>query len=305
MTHSTTEPRWMRLARQPIVHFLVLGALLFALFEVMNPTSDAASERTILVDRNSILNFMQYRTNAFEFDLFNRQLDELTPAQRRVLVEDYIREEVLYREALAMELEQGDYIIRQRMVQKLEFLIDDTLEGGLTPEPGELEAFYASWAGDYAEPPVYTFTHVFFDAQRHGDTGARRLAVETLEELNGRNVAFSEASGWGDRPLYFQNYVDRTRDFVVSHLGEDLTAELDAVSPSDAIWRGPYASPYGWHLVLLTRRVPPRQPDIEEIEERVLEDYRRMASDAARRRRIEQLVAEYDVDVRGLDLEAE
>ena len=216
--------------------------------------------RPFTAPRNALLTFMQYRANAFEAELFNKQLDELTPEQKRVLIDQYVREEVLYREALDMGLEQGDYIIRQRMIQKLQFLIEDTAAADVNPTSTQLEQFYKVYQKDYVEPPVYTFTHVFFDAETRGDDAARKAAESLLAKLNREHAPFDSASSLGDRPLYFQNYVERTRDFVVSHMGEELTAALDTVEPSASIWRGPYKSPYGGHLVLMTERRPGRVP---------------------------------------------
>lgn len=301
---ARTPGEWFAAAlKEPLVHFLLIGAALFVVFQIVNNSTEADSgSRQIVVDRDAILNFMQYRSNAFEFDLFSQQLEDLTPEQRRALVDAYVEEEVLHREALAMGLDQGDYIIRQRLVQKLEFLIEGTAEAALSPTDAQLEGFYGLYSADYLEPPVYTFTHVFFDAEQHGDPGAHEMAVRTLAELNRQHVSFSAAAQWGDRPLFFQNYVERTRDFVVSHLGQELTAGLDSLSPSADQWRGPWRSPYGWHLVLLTEKRPGRLPALPEIVDRVQEDYMRVELDRERRESIEQLVSEYDVDVIDLDV---
>ncbi len=98
------------------------------------------------------------------------------------------------------------------------------------------EAVYTEFNADYWEPPVYTFAHVFFNAERRGDEEAREGAIQLLTELNERGVPFSGAPGLGDRPLYFQNYIERTRDFVESNLGPDLTSTLDRVEPSSSTW---------------------------------------------------------------------
>ena len=202
-----------------------------------------------------------------------------------------------------MRLDEGDYVIRQRLLQRLEFLLESGID---TEEIGraELEEFYTEFGDDYREPPVYTFAHVFFNAERRGDEEAREGAIQMLTELNERGVPFSGAPGLGDRPLYFQNYIERTRDFVEGHLGPDLTSTLDRVEPSSSTWYGPMRSPYGWHLVLLTERRPARLPDLEEIEDRVREDRERIRVAAARRTTIDRIVEGYEVTLVGPDLEA-
>jgi len=297
--------RLASLVREPVVHFLVIGGLLFGVFELMSASEDTGATSRIVVDRRALLTFMQYRTNAFESDLFNTQLNLLADDERRKVIDAYLREEVLYREALAMGLQEGDYIIRQRMVQKMEFLIEDTVAGTFDPVPAELESFYQAHAAEYAEPPVYTFTHVFFDQERRGRQSAYEAAARSLAELNRERVPFSGSLTRGDRPLFYQNYVERTRDFVVGHLGEGLAQALDQAEPSDSKWFGPLESPYGWHVILLTQRTEPRVPELAEIEDRVREDYRELALDQAKRRSIGEIMDEYDIIIQNLDREAD
>ena len=293
-------PSWVR---DPMVQFLLIGGALFGAYGLLGSAPDGNESKRIVVSRDALLTFVQYRANAFQFDLFDQGMDELTAVEREVLVDEYVREEALYREALAMGLDQGDYIIRQRLIQRLEFLLESGIE---TEDVGraELAQFYTDFGADYWEPPVYTFAHVFFNAERRGDEEAREEAKQVLTELNERGVSFSGAPGLGDRPLYFQNYIERTRDFVESNLGPDLTSTLDRVEPSSSTWYGPMRSPYGWHLVLLTERRPARLPDLEEIEDRVREDRERMRVADARRTTIDRILEGYEVRLVGPDLEA-
>jgi len=285
--------------REPLIHFLVAGVLVFGVYDWLNPAAgNAADASTIVVDRERLLTYMQYRSNAFEADLFNQQLDELDDGQRQRLVGDYVREEALYREALALGLDRGDYIMRQRMVQKLEFLIDGFAQNAVEPTEAELSHFYDQNRADYVDPSVYTFAHVFFDREVRGADAARTVADALLPQLNGAHVGFNDATQYGDRPLYLRNYVERTRDYVVGHLGEGLVAALDDSVPSETAWIGPFESPYGWHLVMLTERQDARLPALTEIEPRVREDYARVALDRARADAIDQLVAGFIVDNR-------
>jgi hypothetical protein len=286
---------------EPLVHFLVLGALIFAAFEFFGPGATADSDQTIVVDRAALLTFMQYRTNAFEFDLFNRQLDELSESERRFLIDEFIREEVLYREAQAMGLEENDYIIRQRLVQKMEFLIEDTVARNIEPVREDLEKFYADHMADYVEPPVYTFTHVFFDREARGEDGAENAALAAVDELNAGRAGFSDAVRYGDRPLFYQNYVERTEDFVLGHLGEDVVVGLQRADVSDSEWIGPFPSPYGWHVVLMTEKRASRLPGLSELEGRVREDYQLVALDRAEREAVREIVGKYDVEIENLD----
>jgi hypothetical protein len=309
MVHTLTEepgrlPAWvLSWLRDPLVHFLFLGAALFILYGLLSSAPDGIDAKRITVSRDALLNFAQYRANTFQFDLFDQSLDDLTAVEREALVAEYVREEALYREAIAMGLDQGDdYVIRQRLIQRLEFLFEDNIE---TADVGrdELMEFYTEFSADYIESDVYTFTHVFFNVELRGDAEAREAATQLLAELNEQSIPFSGSLGLGDRPLYFQNYIERTGDFVKANLGKDLISMLDHVEPSSSTWYGPMHSPYGWHLVLLTARRSTRLPDLEEIEDRVREDYERMRLAQARRSSIDQIIDSYEVKLIGLDPE--
>ncbi len=282
--------------RDPLVHFVILGVLLFAVHEGVAPSAGADEGQRIVVDRNALLTFMQYRSNAFESEFFGTQLETLSEPALQRLTDDYVREEALYREALAMGLDRSDYIIRQRLVQKLEFLLEDMAGTLEEPSRAQLDAFYSEYRADYIEPSVYTFTHVYFDAEVRGDETAHVAAEAAIEMLIAEKAGFSDATRFGDRPLYFRNYVERTRDFVASHLGEGFIAALDALEPSDTVWRGPFASPFGWHVVLMTGRRVARLPHLDEIEPRVAEDFRRLRLERARSDAVTNLVAGYVID---------
>src|SRR5262245_15259443 len=131
--------RWRTIVREPLLHFLLLGGILFTLFGFTHHSAaDLSSNKTITVDKEGLLNFLQYRSKAFETEYFTQQLDAMSPEERKNLVDQYVEEEMLYREARALGLEQGDYVIRQRLVQKMRYLIDDLTEGGAPPSDAVL-----------------------------------------------------------------------------------------------------------------------------------------------------------------------
>lgn len=284
--------------RDPLVHFLLIGVALFVLYGLLSPAGD--DPRSITVSRDALLNFAQFRANALRIDLPDKDLDELTAAERQTLVDTYVREEALYREAIALGLDQGDDVIRQRLIQRIEYLFEDNDE---TADVGrdELMKFYTEYRDDYMEPDVYTFTHVFFNDELRGVDGAREAAKQLLVELNEQVIPFSGSLALGDRPLYFQNYVERTRDFVEAHLGQELISMLDRVEPSTSTWYGPVQSPYGWHLVLLVWRKSAQLPGLKEIEDRVREDYERMQKKRTQEKQIDQIIDSYEVKLSGFE----
>jgi parvulin-like peptidyl-prolyl isomerase len=269
-----------RLAREPLVHFLAAGALLFAAFQTFGTPEAETDGDVIVVDRAALLAYMQYRVNAFEPELFGAALDAMTEAERAALVEEYASEEALYRESQALGLAESDYIIRQRMIQKLEFLLGEFGEAGAADEAA-LAAYFEANREAYAVEPAVTFTHVFFDVDRRGEVGAEAAAREAVAALNAEAAGFNDAPGRGDRFPFLTNYVERTIEYVASHFGEDFARAVGAPSASEGAWVGPIRSAFGWHAVLQTRRTERRLPALEEVREDVERDFSREQSEEA------------------------
>ena len=110
------------LIREPLLHFLAAGVALFLVFEFVGDRDSELDPRTISVDREVLLTFMQFRLRSFDNNAASARLDNASESERAAFVEDFIREEALYREALGLGLDKDDYIIRRRLVQKVEFL---------------------------------------------------------------------------------------------------------------------------------------------------------------------------------------
>jgi len=292
-----------KLIKQPLLHFLVAGILIFAGYQWSAPAvSDIENlEKVIPVDRLALLNFMQFRAQAFQPELFSEQLDAMSESDLEKLIDDFVREEALYREALALGMDQGDYIIRQRLVQKVEFLLENMVNQSLVPDDAVIASWFDERRSDYQIDAVYTFTHIFFDAGERGQEQAQQDALSLLNSANIGDIAFNDASQYGDRYPFLQNYVERTRDFVVNNFTEDFVARLDTLAPSDQDWAGPFESRYGFHLVMLRSKKDPYIPAFEEIRERVLDDWRFESVLQNRREAEQQVIDAYEVR---LDLQA-
>lgn len=285
-----------RALREPLVHFLAAGGALFLAFQLVgDPAAPAPGDKTIVVDRDALLTFLQYRSKAFEPEHFAEKLDNMSAAERQRLVDEFVREEVLYREAKAMELSKGDYVLRRRLAQKMEFLIEDLADPRAEPDEAALKQYFQDHRDQYAAAPAWTFTHVFFSAEKHGEKAAREMAAGLLPDLKTAEAGFSDATQFGDRFPFLQNYVERTPDYVASHFGDAFAAALADRKAADGAWQGPIRSQYGYHLVLMTERTPRRLPDLDDIRNRVAADYRRERMQNARRRAVEDLRSDYTI----------
>ena len=291
-----------RLLREPLVHFLVIGLGLFILFDLVAPDESGLDEKTIVVDRPALLTFLQFRSKAFNPEVAAARLDALSDTELEYLVKDYVREEALHREALALGMDQNDYVIKQRLIQSIQFITNGFVAAAVDVSDEEIAEYYEVNRDDYYVDPYVTFTHVYFSSDRHGADRARRLAESMLVELNDQQVPFSESTGYGDRFLYNVNYVERTEDFVASHFGRAMAAAVFELEPDDDRWYGPFESAYGHHLVMLTRRTDGLYPPLEDIVETVREDALRVKLDEQNERAVQAIVDTYEVrigDVRG------
>jgi peptidyl-prolyl cis-trans isomerase C len=244
---------WARWLHDPFVHFLGIGLVLLGLYEWVSPARPRAPEYRIELTADD------YRQ--IEVAWTAKWQRPPTPTEMRELLDQKIREEVLYREALSMGLEQDDTIIKRRLAQKLEFLTED-IAAIRDPTPAELESWYPGHAAQFASPSRVTFRHVYFSPDKRGANAADD-ARNALEKLS-RTHATSDVSGVGDRFSGRDYYADRTPDQLAGEFGSHFPKELDGVSPGG--WRGPIESGLGWHLVWVEAVTPGRTPTFAEAD---------------------------------------
>jgi hypothetical protein len=286
--------RWIR---EPLLQFIIAGAILFGAYSIFDGDGPDQDDLTIEVDRSALLSFLQYRANAFDPDTFNAALDAMSDTELQQFIDAYIDEEILYREAMELGLDSSDNVIRQRMVQKMSFLITDLASASSAPDPEELEAFFAENIDAYAIQPWATFTHVYFDADKRGEAQARQDAEDALRDLNASGAGFNDATGSGDNFPFLRNYVERTFEYIASHFGYEFVAGIQSLTPSEQNWMGPIRSAYGFHIVLMTERVERRYPDLNDVRSTVEQDFASEAADALRTEMTRSLRDRYDIEI--------
>jgi hypothetical protein len=280
--------------KQPLVHFLLLGVGLFVLFDQTAGGGESAAT-AVVVDRNALVTFMQQRAKSFDEARYGQQLDRMPEPERQRLIADYVREEVLYREALALGLDRDDYLIRKRLVQNLEFVTQGFVEAETELSDQDVARYFEQHRGDYKLAPFITFTHVFFDAGRHGAEKARTLATGKLRQLQAERAPFSDAAKHGEHFPYHRNYVERTDEYVRGHFGAKMADQLFALGTGT--WQGPFNSDYGAHLVLVTAMEAGRSLGLEEVVENVRRNATRTALQERTEEAIRTVIDAYDVRV--------
>ena len=284
------ETPTVRALKDPLFLFLIAGTSLFAISVLVDKDPDP---HNIHVDLDALTAFVQHRSQLQHPQLARARLEGMTPAERQFVIDSYVREEALYREALRLGFGDGDYVIRRRLAQNVEFMADGAASALPPLDEAALREYFESNREDYRQPPSLTLTHVFFDTSRRGEAQAREAAQQSLARLRAENIGFNAAAGQGDAFLYHRNYAESSGSDLAGHFGETMAGALFDIEPG--AWQGPLRSPYGLHLVLIAARGEGGLPAFEEVRLRVRTD-----AEQARRReftaeRIDEIVGAYRV----------
>jgi hypothetical protein len=269
--------RWLK---EPLLHFAVLGIGLFALYRLTSGDAGASSQE-IVVDAPRIA--------ALAAQFVRTRRRSPTPEELDGLVQSYVRDEVLYREGLALGLDRDDPVIRSRIRLKMEVLGDGP---EIDVSDAELQAWLDAHADRYSVPARYDLRQVFFDPARRG----ARLAADLDAALRGlRREPEAEPTAFGDSTLLPADLVAATRADVAAQLGEQLAAEL--IDAPLGRWFGPVASAYGAHLLRVDLREEPRVSTLAEVRDAVERDVRYARSEAASEALYARLRARYTVRI--------
>ncbi len=244
--------RWLR---EPLLHFLLLGLVLFAVYAYTHRgRGGVESSRQIALTLDELRQMDMY----FESQ-WHRQP---TPAEFQAMVEDKVREEVLYREALAMGLDKDDTIVKRRMAQKMQFLAED-VAAAHEPSTAELKAWFEKNSNKFALPSRYSFRHLYFSPDKRGKN-AQEDAAKVLTKIAGQREDSTLALSLADQFMFQDYYGDRAPDALAKEFGPQFVVALEKIKPGS--WQGPIESGYGWHLVFVDTVIPGRIPAFEEME---------------------------------------
>ena len=273
--------------REPLLHFFLLGAAIFAAYAWLS--GDTPGEDEIVVTEGRQRNLIQ----TFE----RTWLRPPTRAEFEGLVEDFVRQEIAYREAGAMELDRDDIVIRRRLRQKLELLTED-LASLAPPTQADLEEFYRINAAEFRTDPRVSFEHIYFSVDARGGT-AGRDASELLAAIDAGRVEPDAAAERGDRIALPPRLDDVRYGEVATMFGAEFAEQLSDV-PVDG-WAGPIASGFGLHLVRVFEHVDGRIPELTEVESDVRNELLAERRSAAVELLYESLGTRYTVRIEPFD----
>ncbi|WP_130931571.1 peptidylprolyl isomerase [Pseudomonas sp. Sample_24] len=266
-----------RCLRQPLLHFLLGGFALFMLYGGLQRSTVNQDPQRIEITPEVV-----QRIAISWLARWQRSPSEL---QMQGLIDEYVKEEILYREALKLGLDKDDTIIRRRLAQKMDFLAED-VASLREPAPGVLETWYQQHQEQYAPPPLATFHHVFFAADKRG-ANAQADALAALSRLTDKN------SGAGDGFLFKNAYTEQSQDQVARVFGSTFALSLFKQTPGR--WVGPVESGFGWHLLWIDALATPPAPPFETVAQQVKSDWLSEQRSASKRSSFDALKARYEV----------
>lgn len=269
--------RLRALLREPLVHFLILGTGLFLLQARVSRDPGA---RTIVVPASALQGMRQ--------DHLRRTGHPPSAEQEAAMLQRYLDDEARYREALSLGLDRGDVIVRRRLVQKMDFLLED---GAPLPEPTDqdLAAYLTAHAERYAAPDRVTLEHVFVSRERHPDAPA------DAARLRDALAAGADPASLGDPFLRGREFRLASERDLAGVFGTGFARRVMAVPAGE--WAGPIESGYGSHVVRVGERRPGGAPPLEAVRETVLRDWRAERREEASRAALDRLRASYEVRV--------
>jgi len=269
----------MRLLKEPLLHFVMLGGLMFAAYSAFGTARQEFQPQPVIHMTAADAEWLK--------TMWTRQWRRPpTDEELTGLVADHLKEEVLAREARALELDVGDTIVRRRLAQKMAFLLDDTIRTTEPPEP-ELRGLYETRLDLVRTPARVSFTQIFF--RREDGDGRARASLVALSD------AVATPAEEGDRLLLGDTFADQDEPALTNLFGAAF-AQAVLTLPAGR-WSGPIESGYGLHLVKVTAVSPPQARPFAEVRERLAEEWRRERQETAQTQLLQGLMRKYQVVV--------
>jgi hypothetical protein len=278
-----SAPLLKTLAREPLVHFLVLGAAIFLAYGLVSKRVGFEPGK-IVVTQGQLASLMEHFTRV-------RQRPP-TSEEWAGLIEDRVREEVYCREAIALGLDRDDTVIRRRLRQKMEFVSDD-VAAQATPTDAELEAYLQTHSEAFRVEPQFTFRHVYLDPGKRG-ANLTRDAADMLATLN-QAGGHADLAAVGDAFLLDHDFAAVPAREVTRQFGAEFTAKLSSLRRGR--WEGPIQSAFGSHLVFEGERTEARLPALAEVRDVVRREWESSHRQEANEAFYQKLLEQYTVTI--------
>ena len=275
-----------RVLKEPLFHFLLIGAALFAVFGWARVGERSGDDSTIVVSAGRIQQLAGIFAKTWQRPPTKQELQGL--------IDDFVLEEIYYRQAREMGIDRDDTVIRRRLRQKLEFLTDDAA-ALVEPSDEELAAYLAENEERFRRDSVYSFRQIYINPEKHGNDGSDGKNGDGLVDYVEKTLAALRAGETvqGDSGLLPESHAGAAGRTVNATFGRGFAEQLDALEMGS--WQGPVESGLGVHLVLVQSREPGVVPPLEEIRPVVEREWANEKRIEMREKMNEDLKGDYDI----------
>jgi len=251
----------LQLLREPLLQFLFLGGLIYLAYAYVTPETEDDRSQSLIVNAAKV-QWMQ--------ESWQKRWNRL-PTKKELdgLIEQYVKESILYNEAVKMGLDKDDTLIRRQLAKKVEFLAKD-LVVYIPPNDEELQSYFKAHKDNYKGERLYSFTQIFFDPDKRGNATLED-AKKSKEQLVQSNSILQDTSKFGDVFMTDSYFEANTPLDIRKNFGSGFMQTVIALEPGK--WQGPILSGFGVHLVYLKEIISPAEPEFEKVKDDVLQDW--------------------------------
>jgi hypothetical protein len=283
----------MKVLREPLIQFFFIGLCIYGAYKFYGVPDEGSENNTIIVNSE--------RIGAFIRGWESRWKRPPTKQELNGLINQFVREDILYREAVAMGLDKDDPVTRRRLAKKLEFLSKD-IASLKEPMEGELERYFEDNKEEYKTPDLITFTHVFIDPNKRGDATLND-AARLLDQLQSAGPPDESTFNMGDRFMLQNYYSENTELDIRKQFGSSFASAVMQLEPEK--WHGPLISGYGTHLVYIDVLTIAPTPVFEEVEEDVMQNWLVDQQEQFNEAFFESLKSRYEIVIENAPSEAD
>jgi hypothetical protein len=276
------KKNFKRILQEPLFHFVILGFAIFVGYSMFS--NESSNTEDIVITNGDIASIIVGFTNSWGRQPTEVELDNL--------IRERVKQEVYCREAIALGLDKGDVIIRRRLQQKMEFILNDNIEKEI-PSDSELQNFLLNNSDKFRLAPQFTFKQVFLDPEKRGSS-IEMDAMKVLDLLNKNETDFQKLS---DQTLLPFELVDARSIDISNQFGNEFALQLDKLPTGK--WYGPVKSAYGLHLVLVSKHTNGDVPKLSEIREEVIQEWESSRLKKVNEKSYQELLKNYKVIIEG------
>jgi hypothetical protein len=281
---NNKENIFIKIIKEPLGHFIIIGVLAFALYSFVKGS---------YVDKDYAIQISKSEVEA----MINKWMAQLkrppTKQEIDIFLEDYVQREILFREAKSMGLDKNDMVIKNRMLQKIDFLTNDLL---VTASPTDAEAlkYFNDNLEKYTIPRKIDFIHIFFNLDKRNFDDAKQTALDVKKNLNKFSTVPNNYFEKGDLFILPYEFYDLSKDEVFNKFGQsELSEEIFGLEEKE--WFGPYSSSYGMHLVYVNNKKSSATLKFEDVKSGIKDLLIKNKRRDTKKRIISELKMKYDI----------